>query len=58
MPSHIALPGAARPRQRFRVNGSNWRWVKKGFTLLFAFFITTFLLYRLVCLSAPLKFQR
>ncbi|UZP41660.1 hypothetical protein NXS19_009476 [Fusarium pseudograminearum] len=48
MPSHIALPGAARPRQRFRVNGSNWRWVKKGFTLLFAFFITTFLLYRLI----------
>ncbi|OBS17174.1 hypothetical protein FPOA_12296 [Fusarium poae] len=48
MPSHIALPGAARPRQMFRVNGSNWRWVKKGFTLLFAFFIATFLLYRLI----------
>ncbi|KAF5673851.1 hypothetical protein FHETE_3238 [Fusarium heterosporum] len=25
MPSHISLPGAARPRHRFRVNGSNWR---------------------------------
>ncbi|CAG7563805.1 unnamed protein product [Fusarium equiseti] len=48
MASHIALPGAARPRQRYRVNGSNWRWIKKGFTLLFAFVVATFLLYRLI----------
>ena len=48
MASHIALPGAARPRQRYRVNVSNWRWIKKGFTLLFAFVVATFLLYRLV----------
>ncbi|EGU74433.1 hypothetical protein FOXB_15061 [Fusarium oxysporum f. sp. conglutinans Fo5176] len=48
MPSHIALPGAARPRPRFRVNGSNWRWVKKGSTLLFALFASALTIYYLI----------
>ncbi|KAF4439484.1 hypothetical protein F53441_12591 [Fusarium austroafricanum] len=48
MSSHIALPGAARHRHRFRVNGSNWRWVKKGSTVLLEFFTFIFLLYSLI----------
>lgn len=57
MPSHIALPGAARPRPRFRVNGSNWRWVKKGSTLLFALFASALTIYYLVCSLLPIEAQ-
>ncbi|KAL5610777.1 hypothetical protein FOBRF1_006894 [Fusarium oxysporum] len=48
MPSHITLFGAAHPRHRYRVNGSDWRWVKKGFTLLLVFLAVAFSLYCLI----------
>ncbi|KAF4963622.1 hypothetical protein FSARC_8407 [Fusarium sarcochroum] len=48
MSSRIALPGAGRPRYRYRLNGSNWRWVKKGSTLLLVLLVAAFSLYCLI----------